>query len=62
MLAASAKSSFPSPLPLIDEEEEEEVDVMGGAGFTPEQLALAEAEFEKRLVSEDGGGLRSLPS
>ncbi|RMZ54661.1 hypothetical protein APUTEX25_003039 [Auxenochlorella protothecoides] len=32
-----------------DEEEEEEVDVMGGAGFTPEQLALAEAEFEKRL-------------
>ncbi|KAL6767922.1 hypothetical protein ACKKBF_B37105 [Auxenochlorella protothecoides x Auxenochlorella symbiontica] len=32
-----------------DEEEEEEVDVMGGAGFTPEQIALAEAEFEKRL-------------
>lgn len=27
---------------------------MGGAGFTPEQIALAEAEFEKRLVSEDG--------
>lgn len=37
--------------------DEEEVVVMGGEGFTPEQIKEAEADFERRLgISLTGGG------
>lgn len=36
--------------------DEEEVVVMGGEGFTPEQIKAAEADFERRLgISLTGG-------
>ena len=42
--------------PLPPTGDEEEVVVMGGEGFTPEQIAEAEADFERRLgISLTGG-------
>lgn len=38
-----------SPTLLHPIGDEEEVVVMGGEGFTPEQIAEAEADFERRL-------------
>lgn len=39
---------LPSALSLSGDEEE--VVVMGGEGFTPEEIAAAEKDFERRLV------------
>ena len=40
--------------------DEEEVVVMGGDGFTPEQVAEAERQFEERLGINLGGASCSL--
>lgn len=46
----------PSPVCCLSTGDEEEVVVMGGEGFTPEQIKEAEADFERRLgISLTGG-------
>lgn len=52
LLNTPAASKYPCCLLLLGDEED--VVVMGGEGFTPEEIAAAEKDFERRLVSALG--------